>query len=261
MLRGRNWHVFPTARKPEDVEALRAAGFEAHVLDYEYPETIASALAAVLERTGGKLDALYNNGAYAIPCALEDLATGGLRSLFESNFFGWHELTRQVVPVMRAQGHGRIVNCSSVLGIIAMKYRGAYTSSKFALEGYTDTLRQELMDANIKVSMIEPGPIDTRFTENALANFHRWIGPEGLETSPHKEAYHRRLKRMEAGEPGRFKLQADAVVQCLIHALEADRPKARYRVTVPTKVVAVLRRVLSTRMLDKFLMRGADSEE
>ena len=139
LLRGREWRVFATARKQADVDALLDQGFEAFLLDYEDPATVDTCLQAVLERTGGRLDALFNNGAYAIPGALEDMPLPALKQLFEANFFGWHELTRRVIPVMRRQGHGRIVQCSSILGFIAMPFRGAYTASKFALEGYTDT--------------------------------------------------------------------------------------------------------------------------
>nr|WP_149893279.1 SDR family oxidoreductase [Roseibium aestuarii] len=261
LLRGRDWRVFASARRAEDVEALKAQGFEAVLIDYEAPETIAPALQDVLARTDGRLDALFNNGAYAIPGALEDISTDALKTLFQANFFGWHELTRQVLPVMLAQGHGRIVQCSSILGFIAMPYRGAYTASKFALEGYSDTLRMELAGTGLHVSLIEPGPIATAFTANALANFDRWIGPEGLEASRHAAAYAKRRKRMEAGEPGPWKLPAGAVVKPLIHALEADRPRARYRVTIPTHVLAVLKRVLSTRLLDRFLGEAARKEE
>ncbi|MEP0584313.1 SDR family oxidoreductase [Roseibium sp.] len=261
LMRGRNWRVFPTARKQTDVDRLKEQGFEAFLLDYEEPATIKAALDSILELTDGKLDGLFNNGAYAIPGALEDMPVEGLQTLFQANFFGWHDLTRQVVPVMRAQGSGRIVQCSSILGFIAMKYRGAYTASKFALEGYSDTLRQELAGTGIHVSLIEPGPIETRFTANALANFDQWIGPEGLIASPHRKSYEKRRKRMEQGEPGFFKLPAEAVVKPLIHALEAKKPKPRYYVTIPTTVLGVAKRFLSTRALDRFLGKAADAEE
>ncbi len=261
LMRGRNWRVFPTARREADVERLREQGFEAFLLDYENPETIPKALNSVLECTDGKLDALFNNGAYAIPGAIEDLPVQAMQALFQANFFGWHELTQQVVPVMRAQGSGRIVQCSSILGFIAMKYRGAYTASKFALEAYSDTLRQELHGTGIHVSLIEPGPIATAFTANALANFDRWIGPEGLIASPHRRSYEGRRVRMENGEPGPFKLPPEAVVKRLVHALEARRPKARYYVTIPTMVLGVAKRFLSTRALDRILLRAARSEE
>lgn len=261
VLRERGWRVFPTARRAEDVEMLKGLGFEAFQLDYEKPETIASALEAVLALTDGRLDALYNNGAYAIPGAIEDLPVEGLQALFQANFFGWHDLTRRVLPIMRAQGHGRIVQCSSILGFISMKFRGAYAASKFALEAYSDTLRHEMDGTGIEVSLIEPGPIDTRFTMNALAQFDKWITPDVVETSNYRETYRTRRIRMENGEPGPFKLPTDAVVKKLVHALEAKRPKPRYYVTVPTYVLGIGKRFVSTRLLDRFLIRAADSEE
>jgi len=261
LLRGRNWRVFASARKESDVEVLKEQGFEAFLLDYEDPDSIRETAEAVLSFCDGKLDALFNNGAYAVPGALEDMPVDALRTLFEANFIGWHDLTQRVIPAMRAAGGGRIVQCSSVLGFVALKYRGAYTASKFALEGYTDTLRQELKGSGIHVSLIEPGPIDTRFTPNALDQFDKWISPEGLERSKHRKTYEKRRIRMEAGEPGPFKLPSSAVVKRLIHAVEAKRPKARYFVTVPTSVMAVAKRVLPTSLMDRLCIRAADAEE
>jgi NAD(P)-dependent dehydrogenase (short-subunit alcohol dehydrogenase family) len=261
ILRGRDWRVFPAARRQEDVDRLTDLGFEAVRLDYEDADSIAAASDTVLQRTDGKLDAVFNNGAYAVPGALEDIPANAMRALFEANFIGWHELTARLIPAMRTNGRGRIVQCSSVLGFVALKYRGAYTASKFALEAYSDTLRQELKGSGIHVSLIEPGPIDTRFTENALANFDRWIGAEGLQSSVHRETYEKRRLRMEAGEPGPFKLPPEAVVKKLVHALEAKRPKARYHVTVPTTIMAVAKRVLPTSLLDRFCVWAADNEE
>lgn len=261
ILRGRNWRVFPTARKREDIDKLTAQGFEAFQLDYEDPESIRETAKAVLALTDGRLDAVFNNGAYAVPGALEDIPTEALRALFEANFIGWHDLTRQLIPAMRANRSGRIVQCSSVLGFVALKFRGAYTASKFAVEAYTDTLRQELKGSGLHVSLIEPGPIDTRFTQNTLANFDRWIGEEGLQASVFRDAYAKRRTRMESGEPGPFKLPPNAVVKRLIHAVEAKRPKARYHVTVPTRFMAVAKRLLPTGLLDSFCIRAADAEE
>lgn len=261
ILRGRNWRVFPAARRQADVDRLTDLGFEALRLDYEDTGSIEAAAKLVLERTDGKLDAVFNNGAYAVPGALEDIPTDAMRALFEANFIGWHDLTRQLIPAMRANRSGRIVQCSSVLGFVALKYRGAYTASKFALEAYSDTLRQELKGSGVHVSLIEPGPIDTRFTENALANFDRWIGSDGLQSSVHRTTYEKRRVRMEAGEPGPFKLPPEAVVKKLVHALEAKRPKARYHVTIPTTVMAVAKRLLPTSLLDRFCIWAADGEE
>ncbi len=161
------WRVFATARKDADIAALKAAGIEASYMDYAEPDSIAAFAGSVLGETGGRLDALFNNGAYAQPGAVEDLPVVALRAQFEANFFGWHDLTRRVIPVMRAQGHGRIVHCSSILGLLPMKWRGAYVASKFALEGLMLAQRMELEGSGIHVSLIEPGPIQSHFDYNA----------------------------------------------------------------------------------------------
>lgn len=257
-LRARGWRVFTAARKQADVDRLAAAGFDAVRLDYADEASIAAAVDHVLAATSGGLDALFNNGAYALPGAVEDLTTDALRTEFEANFFGWHTLTRRLIPVMRAQGHGRIVQCSSVLGFVPMKYRGAYIASKYALEGLSETLRLELLGTGLHVSLIEPGPIDSRFEQNALAAFRKSVDIYG---SIHADVYRERIQRMErGGSSSRFKLGPEAVLRKLAHALESPRPKPRYRVTVPTHVMAMLRRILSTRALHAFLARASDAE-
>ncbi|MGD9195190.1 MAG: SDR family NAD(P)-dependent oxidoreductase, partial [Methyloceanibacter sp.] len=181
------------------------------------------------------------------PGAIEDLPTDALRAQFEANVFGWHDLTRRMIAPMRARNAGRIVQCSSVLGLLAAPYRGAYCASKFAIEALTDTLRMELKDTGIYVTLIEPGPIRTRFVETAIKHYKRHID---MDNSAHSAIYRERLARMEDGGQMAFKLEPEAVCQRLIHALEAKRPKTRYYVTVPTFVGAYLRRVLPTRALD-----------
>ncbi|GAA3861047.1 SDR family NAD(P)-dependent oxidoreductase [Celeribacter arenosi] len=255
-LSNAGWRVFATCRRVEDCETLRARGLESCVLDYEKPETINAALEYVFQQTGGTLDALFNNGAYAIPGALEDVPPDAMRAIFEANFLGWHDLTRRVVPVMRAQGHGRIVQCSSVLGLITAPWRGAYVATKFALEGYTDTLRQELRGAGIHVSLIEPGPIRTAFRKNARIQFDRWID---WESSSIADLYRNTLvNRLYAAEgtPDRFELGAESVTRAVVRALEAPRPKARYRVTLPTHAAAIAKRLLPTRWLDRLSERA-----
>lgn len=257
-LARRGWRVFASARKPRDVAHLAGEGLEAIQLDYADEASIGRAVEAVLAATGGRLDAVFNNGAYALPGAVEDLPTDGLRAQFEANLFGWHALTRRVIPVMRRQRQGRIVQCSSVLGYIPMKYRGAYIASKFALEGLSETLRLELLGTGIEVVLIEPGPITTRFDINALAVFRATIDIEG---SVHREEYLRRIARMErGGSSSPFKLGPEAVTAALIRALEAPRPRPRYRVTVPSHVAALLRRALPTSALHRFLARASDRE-
>lgn len=248
IMNDRGWRVFATARAPEDLARLRdEVGVESLYLDYAEPLSIATAADHVLEATDGTLTALFNNGAYGQPGAVEDVPPDILRAQFEANVFGWHDLTRRVIPAMRARGKGRIVQCSSVLGLIAAPYRGAYCASKFAIEALSDTLRMELSGSGIHVSLIEPGPIATRFIEHAVEHYRRNID---MENSPHRDIYRVRLAQMERGGQTTFKLPPETVCKKLIHALEAKRPKTRYYVTFPTYAVAFLRRILPARALD-----------
>lgn len=253
-LRNAGWRVFASCRKPEDCARLLSEGFESPLIDYADPDSIVNGLAEVLEATGGTLDALYNNGAYACPGAVEDLPTGALRAIFETNVFGWHELTRLVIPVMRAQGHGRIINCSSVLGFVGMKWRGAYVASKFALEGLTDVLRVEMANTPIKVILIEPGPVTSKIRENAIPHFEKWID---WKNSARKTEYDEVMSRLYTDSgPDQFELPPEAVTKKLLHALTSPRPKPRYYVTTPTYLMGILRRLLSTRMLDRVILRA-----
>jgi NAD(P)-dependent dehydrogenase (short-subunit alcohol dehydrogenase family) len=254
-LRTRGWRVFAACRKPEDCVRLQAEGFESPQLDYAEPASIEAALAQVLDATGGRLDALFNNGAFASPGAVEDLPVCALREIFEANLFGWHDLTRRVIPVMRAQGHGRIVQCSSVLGFTALPWRGAYVATKFALEGLTHVLRQEMADTPIKVILIEPGPVTSRIRENSIPHFERWID---WQNSPRRAQYEGSLlKRLykQTTKPDRFELPPGAVSAKLVHALESARPRVQYFVTAPTWMMAILGRVLPLRWLDAVARR------
>lgn len=252
-LREAGWRVFASCRQDTDCARLIEEGFEAPKLDLNDTDSIHSGLSEVLEKTGGTLDALYNNGAFASPGAVEDLPTDALRANFETNFFGLHELTRAVIPVMRAQGSGRIVNCSSVLGFAGLRWRGSYVATKFALEGLTDVLRLEMQSTPIKVILIEPGPITSRIRQNSIPHFERWID---TENSPRAAQYQKLKTRLyEDTGPDRFELPPEAVVKKLRHALESPRPKPRYYVTTPTHLIGTLKRVLTTRALDRLLMR------
>ena len=254
-LSARGWRVFATCRKEADCDRLRSEGLESFVLDYGDADTITVAVAECLSRTGGTLDAVFNNGAYAIPGPVEDLPRDALRAIFETNLFGYHDLTRQVIPAMRAQGHGRIVNCSSVLGLVAYRWRGAYNATKFALEGLSDTLRLEMRGTGIEVILIEPGPIATDFRKNAVKQFEKWIDWRG---SARVEEYRTTLldQLYKGSEASTFELQPAAVTAKLIHALESRRPKPRYFVTTPTYIADIMRRVLPTRALDRVVSRG-----
>ncbi|NYT35205.1 SDR family oxidoreductase [Rhizobium sp. WYCCWR 11128] len=254
-LKADGWRVFATVRKPDDLSGLEAEGIEAFLMDYARTETISDLVGAVLERSGGRIDALFNNGAYGQPGAVEDLSTATLRAQFEANFFGWHELTRQVIPPMRKRGEGRIVQCSSILGVVPYRYRGAYTASKFALEGLSVTLRMELQGSGIHVSLIEPGPITTRFTANALAKIKEHID---LENSPHAVDYIRQLARLDGSGPvNRHKLGPEAVYSVLKHALNSKNPRPHYPVTTPAKQGMFLKRLLPADLFYR-LMRWTD---
>jgi NAD(P)-dependent dehydrogenase (short-subunit alcohol dehydrogenase family) len=253
-MKRRGWRVFATARKPEDIARLRdEVAVESLYLDYAEPESIAAAVEQVLSATGGKLTALFNNGAYGQPGAVEDLPLDALRAQFEANVFGWHELTRRVIPAMRAQGGGRIVFCSSVLGFVAAPFRGAYCASKFAVEALADALRIELAGTGIRIVLIEPGPIATRFLEHALEAYRRNID---LANSRHREIYRTRIARLERGGDKLFKLPPEAVAAKLAHALESRNPRIRYYVTVPAYLATLFRRILPTRVLDAIAARN-----
>ena len=257
-LQTRGYRVFATARKMADVEMLTAKGLEALQLDLADSASIQAAMEEILARTGGTLDALFNNAGYGQPGAVEDLTRYVLRTQFETNLFGMIELTNRVLPVMRRQGHGRIVQNSSILGYIVLAYRGAYNASKFAIEGITDTLRLELRGSGIYVSLIEPGPIKSRFRANAFAAFEQHID---AAASAHREQYAAMVRRLQKPGPAApFTLGPEAVLEKLIHALESPRPRARYLVTKPAWIFAYAKRLLPTAWLDRMLGNISDRE-
>ncbi|UJW75127.1 SDR family oxidoreductase [Rhizobium sp. SL42] len=254
-LKRDGWRVFATVRKPDQMQALEDRGIEAFVMDYTDTDSIARLVDTVTERTGGRIDALFNNGAYGQPGAVEDLSTDVLRRQFETNVFGWHELTRRVIPLMRQHRQGRIVQCSSILGLLPYRWRGAYTASKYALEGLSLTLRMELEGSGIQVSLIEPGPIESRFTANALEKIRENID---LENSVHAADYRAQLARLDGSGPvNRHKLGPDAVYKVLQHALTAPRARPHYVVTRPAKQGALLKRLLPADLFYR-LMRSLD---
>ncbi len=250
-LKAEGWRVFATARRPEDIAALEADGLEAFYLDYREPDSIARLVDDVLARTGGRLDALFNNGGYSQPGAVEDISVAALREQFEANFFGWHDLTTRIVPVMRAQGHGRIVHCSSIMGLAPFKYRGPYAASKHAVEGLMLCMRSELLGSGIHVSLIEPGPIKSKIATNALTWFLKNVDHEN---SVHKAAYQEQLDRLNAGgSVSRMKPGPEAVHAVLRHALLSSKPRPHYVVTLPAKMGAAMRRFLPAAMFYRIL--------
>ena len=253
-LHRRGYRVFASVRNPDDLAAFETAGIECLVLDYCDSASIKVAVEQVLNKTDGHLYALFNNGAYGQPGACEDLSREAIRQQFETNVFGWMELTSLVIPVMRAQGYGRIIQNSSVLGFVTMSMRGAYNASKFAIEGFSDTLRLELAGTDIHVSLIEPGPIESEFRANAHRAFRRHIV---IDNSIHRDRYNKMIERFEASKNvAAFTLPPEAVLKRVVHALESKQPKIRYPVTTPTYLFSWLKRVMSSRMLDRILRRA-----
>ena len=250
-----DWRVLATCRRREDVERLGAEGLESFLLDQSTDEGVASGVAEALRRTDGRLDAVFANGAYALPGYAEDFPRQALREIFETNLFGVHDLVRRLIPALRASGDGRIVLNSSVLGFTAMPLRGAYNATKHAMEGLFDTMRLEMRGQPIRVVLIEPGPIRTRIRQNAIPHFERWID---VDASARRTDYARLLTRLYAppARPDPGELGPEAVTRVLIRALEAGRPRARYRVTAPTFAAEVMRRLLPTALRDAILSRG-----
>ena len=256
-LHHNGYRVFATARRQESVSELLSEGLESLQLDLTDSNSIQLAFEEVMHRTGGSLYALFNNGAFGLTGAVEDLNREALRAQFETNVFGWQELTNLALPVMRRQGYGRIIQNSSVLGFVSMPFRGAYNASKYAIEGLSDTLRIELKDTNIHVSLIEPGPISSQFRVNALKALEKYID---IDNSFHREKYRGVLKRLNKKGPAvPFTLPPEAVLKRVVHALEASNPKPRYYVTIPTYVFGFLKRILSTRILDILLAKAGNS--
>jgi NAD(P)-dependent dehydrogenase (short-subunit alcohol dehydrogenase family) len=253
-LAARGWRVLATCRAEADCARLAGEGLESFPLDLDDEASVAAGAGEALARTGGAIDALFNNGAFALPGAVEDLPRAGLRAIFETNLFGQIDLTNRIIPAMRARGHGRIVMNSSVLGFFALPYRGAYNATKFALEGITDTLRREMAGTGIHVVLIEPGPIATPFREKSVPHFERYID---WRASARRADYEARVMPRLYGPPGhdRFELPPAAVTAQLVRALDVRRPAARYRVTTPTKVSAWLRRLLPDAALDAIARR------
>lgn len=254
-LAARGWRVFATARNPDDVARLQAEGMESCVLDLNDSASIHAAVDAVLARTDGRLDALFNNGGFGQVGAVEDLSRDALREQFETNLFGWVELTNRLIPVMRQQGHGRIVMNSSVLGYAAFAYRGAYNAVKYALEGLTDTLRHELHGSGIQVALVEPGPIVSRFRENCVPHFEKHID---WRNSVHRAQYEAQMARLnQPGPAAPFTLPPEAVLDKVVHALESPLARPRYPVTVPAVAFWWLKRLLPIRAMDWVLMRAS----
>ncbi|SEA28636.1 MAG: SDR family oxidoreductase [Candidatus Thiothrix putei] len=257
-LRERGYQVFASARKAEDVERLEGEGFKTLQLDLADAESVKDAVYELMLRTNSELYAVFHNGAYGQVGALEDLSREALEQQFATNVFGWHQLTTMVMPLLRQRNEGRIIYNSSLLGYVALPFRGAYNASKYAVEGIADTLRLELADTDIKVCLIEPGPIESRFRSNALQSLKTHVS---IDQSVHRDKYQGAIRRLEKeGAAAPFTLPPEAVLAKVIHALESPKPKARYPVTVPAHLFWTLRRILPTTWLDQLLIRISSKE-
>lgn len=252
-LHNAGFKVIASCRKTTDVERLQGEGLTCIQLDLSDSASIIQGVNKVLALTGGELYALFNNGAYGQPGAVEDLSRDVLRQQFEANVFGWIELTNLILPIMIKQGYGRIIQNSSVLGIAAMPMRGAYNASKYAIEGITDTLRLELVNTGVYISLIEPGPIHSQFRRNALVALQTNID---ISRSRHQSAYQNAIARLSVEESTTpFTLGPEAVYKKLLHALTEKRPQIRYYVTFPTYLVGFMKRILPASWLDTLLRK------
>lgn len=255
-LQAAGWQVLASCRKPEDCARLAAEGLTSLVLDVADPASIEAGFARALELSGGRLDALYNNAAFACPGAVEDLPPGALRENFETNLFGLHDLTVRALKVMRAQGSGRIVQCSSVLGLVGARWRGSYVATKFALEGLTDVLRLEMRDTPIHVITLNPGPIPTKFRANSIAHFEKWVNwQDSARRAQYEGSLLKRLYQ-PSGKKDRFELPPSAVTAALLRALTDARPRSHYYVTGATHLAALIRRFAPARLRDWLLNRA-----
>ncbi|HIM58157.1 MAG TPA: SDR family NAD(P)-dependent oxidoreductase [Gammaproteobacteria bacterium] len=256
-LRREGYHIFATARKTADVAQLKQQGFDAFVLDLSSSESINTAITKIFEQTDD-LYGLIHNGAYGQVGALEDISRQALKEQFETNVFGWHELTHLVLPKMKLKNKGRIIYLSSVLGFVAMPFRGSYNASKFAIEGLVNTLRLELSSTNIQLSLIQPGPIESNFRINAYKAFMKQVD---MNNSDYQSNYEKMIKRLQSDELAAFTLPAAAVLKCAQHALSTKQAKIHYRVTFPAKLFAILIRLLPARLMDKILNKAGGGGE
>jgi len=257
-LEARGYNVYTTARKDEDVARLISEGFKCLKLDYAKSESVQDLANELMLLVGTNLYAVFHNGAYGQPGAVEDLTRETLEKQFATNVFGWMELNNRLIVLMRHNNRGRIIFNSSVLGLVSLPFRGAYNASKYAIEGFADTLRLELSDTNIKVSLIEPGPIKSRFRPNALQALKDNVN---MEESVHRGRYKGTLERLaKEGAVDPYTLSPEAVLDKVIHALEHKNAKPRYYVTVPTYVMGIMKRLLSSRLMDKFILKVAGGE-
>jgi len=243
-------NVYPTAREQKDVDMLLDLGFKnAMKLDVRDSSEISSVIQRVVENDN-KIDIWFNNAGYGQVGAIEDLPTDILKEQFDTNVFGLHECTRQIIPIMRKQGYGKIIQHSSVLGLISLFGRGAYNASKYAIEGLTDTLRLELHNTDIHVSLLNTGPVTSNFRNTAMRKLKENID---IKNSIFKEQYQKNLSADKSTVP--FNEEADSVAKVVHQIILSKKPKPRYYITKATYILGYLKRILSTSLLDRVLLK------
>ncbi|MBI9020312.1 MAG: SDR family NAD(P)-dependent oxidoreductase [Verrucomicrobia bacterium] len=255
LLRDRGWKVAPTARKPADLDMLRAEGFDPVALDITDSASIADAANEVLARFDGQLGAIVNNAGFGLTSAIEDAPRAMFRDIFEVNVFGLQELTNRFIPLFRKQGYGRIVNVSSVLGELSLPFAGVYSASKFAVEAISDALRRELFDSGVSVSVVQPGPIETKFSENLAHRTDLYPSNPG---SPFLSFYREAIETRKTGKAARtgerFMKPPEAVAEKIFQCLESARPPVRARITLPAHFGAFARRFVSAALIDAVMV-------
>jgi short-subunit dehydrogenase len=248
-LKAQGIKVYATAREQKDVEMLKSLGFNALLLDVTLPTHIEQVIAHVLN-ADGKIDVWFNNAGFGQAGFLEDITTEVLKEQFETNVFGLHECTHQVLKVMRAQGYGKIIQHSSVLGLVSLSARGAYNASKYAIEGLTDTLRLEYYNENIYFSLLNTGPITSKFRENALKKLEQNVT---IEASRYAKSYKARLSGENPKVP--FNEEPISVAKVVYKIIQTKKPKPRYYITKATYILGFAKHILPTRLLDKLLLK------
>jgi NADP-dependent 3-hydroxy acid dehydrogenase YdfG len=251
-LAGKGYTVYATARRPETVADLEASGCRILRLDVNDEGSMRAAVKAV-EDEQGAVGALVNNAGYAVERAIETVGMDEVRRQFETNYFGLVRMCQLVLPKMREQGRGRIVNVSSVGGRLTFPGGAHYHATKHAVEAFSDALRFETAGFGIKVSIIEPGLIKTAFGDTATAP------ADTSGDGPYAEFNEVVAKRVAGAYEGVMgKLAAagpEAVAKVIDRAISSSNPSSRYRVTAGARMTIATRRLVPDRVWD-MLMRA-----
>ncbi|CAA6822326.1 MAG: Putative NAD(P)-dependent oxidoreductase EC-YbbO [uncultured Sulfurovum sp.] len=251
-LKEQGYKVYPTVKNEKDLAFLKQMGFNNVMkLDVRKSTEISEVINTVLNEDG-KIDCWFNNAGFGQAGAVEDIQTAILKEQFETNVFGLHECTRQIIPIMRKQGHGKIIQHSSVLGLISLFGRGAYNASKYAIEGLTDTLRLELKDSNIYPVLLNTGPITSSFRKTAMQKLEKNVA---IHDSIFSDYYAKNLSAEKSKVP--FNEEAISVAKVVHKIILANKPKPRYYITKATYLLGYAKRILSTSVLDYLLKKIA----